>query len=106
MTAVIVIVLIAVGLPLLAWWIGGRRFWARLQPRQEPDLYRQLVQRHHLRPAEVAQVESAVMWGRELADERLRAAVVDWARALLAAEEERRGRHPRSRRLLALTVVA
>ncbi len=98
--------LLLLGLPLLAWWVGGRRFWARLERLAGSDLYREMVLRHRLRPAEIAQVEGAVTWGRELQDPRLRAAVVDWARTLRAEQEERGRRHPRRRRVVwAICVV-
>jgi hypothetical protein len=42
----------------------------------------------------------ALTWGRELQDERLRAAVVDWARELQRGAAERRHRHPTRRRIL------
>jgi hypothetical protein len=35
--ALIAVVVIALGLPLLAWWLGDRRFWSRLRPGAEPD---------------------------------------------------------------------
>ncbi len=86
--------LILAGLPLLAWWVGGRQFWSRSRAASEPDLYRELVRRHALRPAEAAQVEGAVTWGRELQDPRLRVAVVDWATSLQAGARARAARRP------------
>ncbi|MCV2489145.1 hypothetical protein OF117_07190 [Geodermatophilus sp. YIM 151500] len=56
MAGVLVILVILVGLPLLAWWLGGRSFWSRLEPGAEADLHRTLVRRHRLRPGEVVQV--------------------------------------------------
>ena len=98
---------LVVGLPLAAWWIGGWRFWGRATPGSERDVYREMVRRHALRPAEAAQVEGAVTWGRELQDPRLRAAVVDWAQALQAEARERSARHPWVRRVaLPVLVVA
>jgi hypothetical protein len=96
-TAWTVLVPLLVAVPLLAWWIGGRRFWARSAPRIEPDLYREMVRRHALRPGEAAQVEGAITWGRALQDPRLRAAAVDWAQSLQHLATERRLRRPRLR---------
>ena len=81
--------LILLGLPLLAWWVGGRAFWSRPRPGVDGDLHRAIVLRHGLRPAEIPQVEGALTWGRQLADPRLRAAVVDWGQQMqrLAAEQ-------------------
>lgn len=91
---------ILVGLPLAAWWLGGRAFWNRRRPTTDVDLYRQIVRRHRLHPAEAPRVEAAVTWGRRLDDPRLRAAAVDWARSLQELAAERRERHPRRRRVL------
>jgi hypothetical protein len=110
---ILAVVLLAVGLPLLAFWVGGRRFWDRTPAARQGDLYRQMVRAHALRPAEIAQVEGAVTWGRELTDPRLRAAVVDWAQRLQQQAADRRTRHARLRRVargaavgwLALAVV-
>jgi hypothetical protein len=77
--ALIVVVVIALGLPLLAWWVGGRRFWARLRPRAVPDPWGDAMRRFRLLPAETAQVESAVNWGRRLDNARLRQAAAAWA---------------------------
>ena len=57
----IVVVLLLVALPVLAWWIGARDVWSRPSKRTEPDLYREMVRRHALRPAEIAQVEGGVV---------------------------------------------
>ena len=81
MTAGVTIVLILVGLPLLAWWVGGRAFWSRPRPGGDDDLHRTIVLRHGLRPAEIPQVEGALTWGRQLDEPHLRAAVVDWGRS-------------------------
>jgi hypothetical protein len=76
---ILAVVLLAVGLPALTFWLGGRRFWDRTPAARQGELHRETVRAHALRPAEIAQVEGAVTWGRELADPRLRAAVVAWA---------------------------
>lgn len=91
--------------PALAWWVGARDLWSRPSKKTEPDLYRELVRRHSLRPAEAAQVEGAVTWGQELQDPRLRAAVVDWAQSLQRAVGERTARHPRRAALGRLLVL-
>lgn len=77
--ALIAVLLILLGLPLLAWWIGGRPVWSRLKPGRGPDPHGDFVRRHRLTPAEQTQVFAAVTRGRALDDERLRAATVDLA---------------------------
>lgn len=99
MTAGVIIVLILVGLPLLAWWLGGRSFWSRPRPGGDPDLHRTIVLRHGLRPAEIPQVEGALTWGRQLGDPRLRAAVVDWGREMERQRTEHRTHRPRAARI-------
>jgi hypothetical protein len=78
--ALTTVLLILVGLPLLAWWVGGRSVWGRLKPGRDPDPWGDLVRRHRLTPAEQSRVGSAVNRGHALDDERLRAAAVDLAR--------------------------
>jgi hypothetical protein len=89
----IAVVLIAVGLPLLAWWWGGRRFWGRRDAagRLHVDLRQQMRRRHGLSSADATLVEDAVQAGRALDDERLRAVAVDWAEQALADVRGRRG---------------
>jgi hypothetical protein len=104
--AVISIVLVLAGLPLFAWWLGGRSFWSRAERRGQPDVLGDMVRRHGLRPGEIPTVEGAVTWGRRLEEPRLRAAVVDWATAIRTAQAERRRRNPLARRVvLALLFV-
>ncbi|MGY2129594.1 hypothetical protein [Blastococcus sp. SYSU DS0617] len=100
MTAIGTILLILIGLPLVAWWLGGRSFWSRARTGAERDLYREIVRRHGLRPAETPKVESAVTWGRRLDDPRLRAAAVDWATSSQDEMAEYRRRNPLARRLM------
>lgn len=51
------IAVFAVGLPALAWWLGGRRFWTHGAVAADADPYPKMVRRHGLRPAEAAVVE-------------------------------------------------
>ncbi|WP_222194962.1 hypothetical protein [Modestobacter italicus] len=83
MTAAVIIVLILVGLPLLAWWVGGRRFWNRLKPGRGPDPWGDFVRSHRLSPSEATAVQSAVTKGAALDDEKLRRAAVDLAEETL-----------------------
>lgn len=100
----VLVVALLLALPALAWFIGGRKSWNRLTPEAEPDLYREMVRRHGLRPAEAAEVENAVTWGRELQDPRLRAAVVDWVQSSRPAPV--RSPRPRWQRLLAMALLS
>ena len=104
MIAVLAVVLIAVGLPLLAWWVGGRRVWNRLRPGAEPDPWRDAVRRHGLSAAEAAGLAREVTRGHEFDDPRLRRAAVDWAGTLLA-QETPRPRTAVGRALVGLAIV-
>ena len=102
MTAAWVIVgLLVFGVPLLAWWLGGRRMWDRLRPGAEPDPWRDAVRRHGLSAGEAARLAREVTRGHEFDDPRLRRAAVDWAETLLA-QEMPRPRTPAGRLLVAL----
>ncbi|MGY1689161.1 hypothetical protein [Geodermatophilus sp. SYSU D01105] len=89
-SAIMVVVAILLGLPLLAWWLGNRRFWSRLRPGAERDPWGDAMRRFGLTPQDAARVESAVTWGRRMDDERLRRAAVAWARDLIEQAEARR----------------
>jgi hypothetical protein len=92
------VAVLVIGLPLFAWWLGARGFWARLRPGAEQDPWRDAVRRHGLSTAEAAQLAREVTRGHEFEDPRLRRAAVDWAGTLLAQERPR----PRTRRGRAL----
>lgn len=53
------IVFLLFALPAVAWSIDARDVWSRPSRRTEPDVYREMVRRHALRPTETAQVEGA-----------------------------------------------
>jgi hypothetical protein len=101
----VAVLVIAVGLPLLAWWVAGRPFWSRLRPGAEPDPWRDLVRRHGLSAGESARIAADVPRGLRLPDPRLRRAAVDWARELLGQEQVRLPRNPRTRGLVVVVVI-
>jgi hypothetical protein len=79
----VTIALLAVGAPLVAWWLGGRRFWERLRPGREPDPWGDVLRRHGLSAGEAARLAREVTRGRRFDDERERRAAVDLARLQL-----------------------
>lgn len=100
------VLVIAVGLPVFAWWIAGRPYWSRLRPGAEPDPWRELVRRHGLSAREAARIATDVPRGVRLPDPRLRRAAVDWARSLIEQEQRvRLPRDPRARPAVVLAVV-
>jgi hypothetical protein len=101
--AVVSIVLLLVGLPLLAFWLGGRRSWSRLRPGRGADPWGDLVREHRLTAGEAATVTAAVNRGRRLDDERLRRAAVDLAGQALAGSGWRAG--GRGRRVVLLLLA-
>ena len=105
MTAGVTIVLILVGLPLLAWWLGGRRFWSRLRPGAERDPWGDVVRTHRLSPSEAPRVAHAVPRGVALDQPHLRAAAVDWAERLMEQETVRWPTTRRGRLLAGLAVL-
>jgi hypothetical protein len=92
---------LVVGLPLLAWRLGGRRFWGRSRPGAESDPWRDRMRRFGLTPVEAAQVESGMTGGAELRDDRLRRAAVTLAKEEI---ERRRVRSRSARRALAVVL--
>lgn len=87
--ALVVIALIAVGLPLLAWWVGGRGFWGRLRPTPVRLVPSELRARYRLTVLELTEVHRAAAEGRALTDPRLRAATAEHARRTLARLQRR-----------------
>jgi hypothetical protein len=83
-------VVVLVGIPWFAWWVGRRRFWSRQSSLLDPHVSRELIARHGLRPTDFALVERAATWGREVSGDRLRAAVVDLAARKVEAAGRRR----------------
>jgi hypothetical protein len=77
------VVLLLVGLPLMAWWVGGRRFWARQDARGGADPTGEILRRHGLGSREAAEVVGAVTAGTELPEPRMRAAAVELAELTL-----------------------
>jgi hypothetical protein len=105
--AIVLVLLILVGLPLLAWWVGSRPVLDRLGASADDDPRPLVVREHGLTLAEADEVERAVTWGRALSEPRLRAAAVDWATRLEAAARRRRARRPPADGwLIVLAVVA
>lgn len=101
MVALASLLLLLVGLPLLAFWVGGRPFWSRLRPgRRGSDEYGDFVRRHGLSTAQLVRIETAIRAGAELTDPAERAAAVDAARMALDARTPRAVGHPHLRTLL------
>jgi hypothetical protein len=96
----IAVAVIAVGLPLVGWWLGGRRFWSRLRPGRVKDPLGHLLREHGLAGADAARVLTAVHQGGRLEDPRLRRAVVDLARLELEPYRNPLMDYPRRRRVM------
>jgi hypothetical protein len=82
----IAIVVIVVGLPLGAWWLGGRPVWARSdeRARRAVEVHREWTARHRLSSGDETEIQGAIVRGRVLEDARLRAAAVEEARRQLS----------------------
>jgi hypothetical protein len=105
--AIVLVLLVLVGLPLLAWWVATRPVLDRLGAGAEEDPRALVIQAHALTLAEADEVERAVTWGRALTEPRLRAAAVDWATRLEGAARRRRERRGQlDAWLIVLAVVA
>ena len=78
----IAIAAIGIGLPLGAWWVGGRPVWARSdqRARRAQEAHREWIARHGLSSAEIAEVQSVIARGAAVEDARLREAAVEEAR--------------------------
>ena len=102
MLGVLVVLLILGGFPLLAWWLGARRRWARVDAmgRDQMQAEREWMRRHRLDHRELAEIGSALNRGRAVDDDRLRAAVVERARMVQDAERAWQAGHPRFTRAM------
>ena len=108
--ALVGVVVLLVGLPLLAWRVSRWRGWSRLRPGQEDDPWVEVQRRHRLTPVEMHQTMQylgiAQQWPRPpLTDPVLRAVVVDWESWYLRRAEARAAR-PGALGLLARVVEA
>jgi hypothetical protein len=83
-TSITSVLLLLVGLPLLAWWVGGQRPWGRLPAVAETDPWDDFVRWHRLSAGEQVRVQEAVTRGRALDGDRLRAAAVELAEDVAA----------------------
>jgi hypothetical protein len=85
---IVVSLAVAVLAPLVAFFVGGRRFWASVGT----DAPAGLFERHGLEAGDTLAVQRAMARGRRAEEDRVRPAVVEWARTALdaAAEQERR----------------
>jgi len=79
----VTIVLLVLGMPLLAFWLGGRRVWARIEARGASDPAAEIMRRYGLSTREAGEVVSAVTRGEALADPGQRAAAVELAELTL-----------------------
>ncbi|WNV73966.1 hypothetical protein [Geodermatophilus sp. DSM 44513] len=101
----VVVLVVAVGLPLLAVWVARRPYWSRLRAGAEPDPWGDLVRRHGLSAGEASRIAEDVPRGRRLPDPRLRPVAVEWARELLRQEQLRLPRDPWRRRVVVAFLV-
>ncbi|WP_147261998.1 hypothetical protein [Blastococcus sp. TF02A-26] len=101
-TLIVVSLVVAVLAPLAAFAVAGRRFWASVGTEAPAGL----LQRHGLEAGDTLGVQRAMARGRRAESDRLRPAVVEWARTTLEATAEQERRHPRRRAVaLGLTLL-
>jgi hypothetical protein len=79
LAGLIAVVVLAVGVPIAAVWVGRRPFWAAHRARTDGDPWPAILREHSLTAEETHRVARAVQWGNRLPEERLRRAVADWA---------------------------
>ncbi len=87
--------LIALGLPLVGWWLGGRSFVLRLICRDQARACASAVGCHGMTAEQQARIRSAVIRGRRLEDPRERAAAAAWAQSMIDQDDAFARRHPR-----------
>jgi hypothetical protein len=93
---------VAVLAPLVAFFVGGRRFWATVGERA-PD---GLLERHGLEAGDTLALQRAMARGRRAEDARLRPGVVEWARSTLDAVDASERVHARRKAMATgLTVL-
>jgi hypothetical protein len=99
---IVISLAVAVLAPLAAFFVGGRRFWASVGT-DAPD---GLLERHGLEAGDTLRVQRAMARGKRAEQDRLRPAVVEWARVVLDATAEQERLHPRRRAIaLGLTLL-
>ena len=103
--AVLSILLLLVGLPLLAWWLGTRGFWSRLS-RKHGDEVADILARHGLSGGERLTVTAAVERGAELQDPRQRRAAVELAQLALDRHSPGWDRASRGQRIAMMLTAA
>ncbi|MGY1739667.1 MULTISPECIES: hypothetical protein [unclassified Blastococcus] len=87
---IVVSLVVAVLAPLVGFAVGGRRFWATVGTQAPAGL----LERHGLEAGDTLAVQRAMARGRRAEEERLRPAVVEWARTTLRSVGEQEREHP------------
>jgi hypothetical protein len=99
---IVVSLAVAVLAPLVAFFVGGRRFWATVGTEAPAGL----LDRHGLEAGDTLRVQRAMARGRRAEEARLRPAVAEWARTSLDSVEEQGRRHARRKAMAdGLTVL-
>jgi hypothetical protein len=102
----VVVAVIAVGLPLGAWWVGRRSFWTTHRARTDTDFWRDIMRDHDLTPEEMQRLAAAMGFRGWVGDPRLRRAAADWAQRDLDRMERDRREPSAGRRAVVLVTGA